>query len=114
MQVRVEPSSRTPLYRQIADQIRGALARAELGPGDRLPVARDLAAALDVNLQTVLRAYAELRDEGLVEVRRRRGVTVVASPARADLSISARRLVEGARRVGLADDAIVRLVEAHL
>jgi len=110
----VEPSSKTPLYRQIAHQIRGAIARDEIGTGGRLPVARDLAAALDVNLQTVLRAYAELRDEGLVEVRRRRGVTVVASPALANLVDSARLLVDGARRVGLGDDAILRLVEVQL
>ena len=65
MRVEVEPSSTSPLYRQIADQIRGGIARGEVVAGQRLPVARDLATELDVNLQTVLRAYAALREEGL-------------------------------------------------
>jgi GntR family transcriptional regulator len=114
MRIEVEPSSTTPLYRQIADQIRGAIARQEVVAGQRLPIARDLATDLEVNLQTVLRAYVALRDEGLVEVRRRRGVTVIAAPEQADLAGNARELVALARRFGLADDAIRRLVEVHL
>lgn len=114
MLVRADPHSPVPLYRQIAQQMRGAIARGEVDPGQRLPVARDLATSLDVNLQTVLRAYAELRDDGLVEVRRRRGVTVLATPDQAGLVDGARRLVDSARRLGMTDGEIRRLVEAHL
>ena len=114
MKVRVDSQSPVPLYRQIAQQIRGAIARGEVEPGQRLPVARSLATSLEVNLQTVLRAYAELRDDGLVEVRRRRGVTVLATPDQAGLVDGVRKLVDSARRLGMSDGDIHRLVEANL
>lgn len=112
--IRVDPGSPAPLYQQIAQQIRGALAAGALVSGERLPPARDLAVALQVNVQTVLRAYAELRDEQLVEVRRGRGVTVLGQPDRARLADQARRLIEAARDLGLSDPEIHDLVRSHL
>jgi hypothetical protein len=66
------------------------------------------------NLQTVLRAYAELRDEHLVEVRRGRGVTVLAPPDQARLTYHARGFIEAARDVGLSDPEIHDLVRSYL
>lgn len=76
MLIRVDPDSPIGLAEQIAGQIRGALVAEEVAAGDRLPPARELAAGLDVNMHTVLRAYSALRDEGLIDLRRGRGAQV--------------------------------------
>src|SRR5690606_25776942 len=74
--IRVDPGSGVAIYDQIAASVRAQLARGALSPGDRLPAARELAEALDVNIHTVLRAYQDLRDEGLIDLRRGRGAVV--------------------------------------
>ena len=71
----IDPSSLVPLHEQVAAAIRRAIADDEARPGERLPPARDLAAVLGVNANTVLRALRTLRDEGLLEFRRGRGVS---------------------------------------
>ncbi len=115
MLLRVDPSSPQPLYEQLAAGLRGAIAKRELRPGDRLPPARKLADGLDVNVHTVLRAFAVLRDEGLLEVRRGRGsVVTTQAPRMARLTELAQRLVRESRRAGLVEREILSLVEALL
>ena len=60
------------LHEQVAAALRRAIADGEARPEDRLPPARDLAAVLGVNANTVLRSLRALREEGLVEFRRAR------------------------------------------
>ena len=78
MLVRVDPSSEVSLFDQLATSIRVSVMSGSLVTGERLPSARDLAESLDINVHTVLRAYQELRDEGLIELRRGRGAIVSA------------------------------------
>ena len=66
LDVKVDRSDPTDLYEQVAAEIRRAIADGEAKPGERLPPAKDLAAILDVNTNTVLRALRLLRDEGLL------------------------------------------------
>ena len=80
--VKIDRDEPTELYEQVAAEIRRAIAEGEATPGERLPPARDLAAVLEVNSNTVLRALRLLRDEGLLEFRRGRGITVAGSPER--------------------------------
>ncbi|MDH2414932.1 GntR family transcriptional regulator [Nocardioides sp. CER19] len=109
MLLRVDPGSSVGLAEQIAGQVRGQVADGALRPGDRLPPARQLAAGLDVNMHTVLRAYAMLRDEGLVELRRGRGahVTAAASEQRTALRNQVREVVSSATRLGLSRDELL-------
>ncbi|MEV3985822.1 GntR family transcriptional regulator [Nonomuraea sp. NPDC049758] len=112
MLYRVDPSSSTPLSEQIAGCIRRGIADGLLTPGDRLPSGRDLASSLEVNMHTVLRAYADLRDEGLIELRPGRGATVTRTNPRerAQLVQTVRHLVTVARRAGLNRDELMSLV----
>jgi len=107
----VDRSDPTLLHEQVAAQIRRDIAEGQAAPGERLPPAADLAAVLGVNRNTVLRALRLLRDEGLVEFRRGRGITVTATPERTALLSGARDLLAQARRDGYHRDDLVRLIQ---
>ena len=112
MLIRVDPTRDEPLFVQVAGSVRADIAAGVLRAGDRLPSAREVAAALDVNLHTVLRAYQELRDEGLVDMRRGRGavVTDAATPLTA-LHADVEALVARARSLGLSSDTLASLIK---
>ena len=111
MLIRIDPTLGEALFDQLAAAVRAEIGRGALRPGDRLPSARELAASLDVNIHTVLHAYQELRDEGLVDLRRGRGavVTELAAPS-ADLLDAVRRLTADARRLGVAPATLVAMI----
>jgi GntR family transcriptional regulator len=109
--VKVDHADRLDLHEQVAAEIRRAIANGEAKQGERLPPARDLAAILGVNTNTVLRALRDLRDEGLLEFRRGRGVTITGTPERGAVIARTRELVEYARRQGYRPDELVRIIE---
>jgi GntR family transcriptional regulator len=109
--VKVDRSDPTPLHDQVAGQLRRSIAEGDADPGDRLPPARDLAAVLGVNTNTVLRALRELRDEGLLEFRRGLGVRVAGTPERGVLLSKARELVALARHHGYPSEELARMIE---
>ena len=76
MVIRIDQSDEVPIYLQIRDQIIEGIARGELSSGDSLPSVRQLAADLGINLHTVNKAYAVLRDEGYVAMRGRKGAFI--------------------------------------
>lgn len=108
--VKIDRSSSVELHLQVAAEIRRAIADGEAGPGERLPPAVDLAAVMGVNRNTVLRALRLLRDEGLLEFRRGRGVTIVGSPERGAVVERARDLVAFARANGYSPDELAAII----
>jgi GntR family transcriptional regulator len=109
--VKVDPSDPLNLHEQVAAEIRRAIADGQAKPGERLPPARDLAAELGVNTNTVLRALRVLRDEGLLEFRRGRGITVAGTPERGAVVARATELVAYARCQGYRRDELVQIIE---
>ena len=107
----IDPNADKPLFEQVAMSVRRAIGSGTLTKGERLPAAREVAEALDINLHTVLRAYQLLRDEGLIELRRGRGAVVQASdPGRARLDALVAELVSEGTRLGLDHDELADLV----
>jgi DNA-binding transcriptional regulator YhcF (GntR family) len=105
--IRVVKDGPLPLEQQIHQELRHAIARSEVAAGEGLPSVRQLAGDLGVHWNTVARAYRRLADEGLVAVRRGRGVVVQTPPApRARATASARESVQDKLRQALT--------EAHL
>ncbi len=111
LKVKIDKREPTELFEQVAAEIRRAIADGEAKPGERLPPARDLAAVLGVNTNTVLRSLRLLRDEGMLEFRRGRGVTVAGTPERGAVIARARELVSFARQQGYRRDELIQLIE---
>jgi GntR family transcriptional regulator len=111
LNVKVDRRDPTDLYEQVAGEIRRAIADGEAKPGERLPPAKDLAAVLEVNTNTVLRALRLLREEGLLEFRRGRGISVTGTPERGAVVQRAKELVQFARGQGYRLDELVEIIE---
>ena len=111
LDVKIDRQEPTELFEQVAAEIRRAIADGEAKPGERLPPARDLAAVLGVNTNTVLRSLRLLRDEGLLEFRRGRGVTVAGTPEKGAVIARARELVSFARQQGYRREELIQLIE---
>ncbi len=110
--MKIDRAESTAVFEQVAAEIRRAILDGEAKPGERLPPARDLAAELGVNTNTVLRSLRLLRDEGLLEFRRGRGVSVAGTPERTAVLVKARELVVLARRHGVRREELVQLIES--
>src|SRR5215813_14034496 len=121
MEFQVDPTTRVPIYRQLMDQIRLAVARGRLKPGSRLPSVRVLSRELVVNPNTVARVYTELERDGVLNTRPGLGV-FVAEP-QAELSAAARRqklaeIIDGfltdAVHLGFSSDEVLTAVTKRI
>jgi GntR family transcriptional regulator len=121
MQFQCDTTSRTPIYRQLIDQVRSGVARGRLQPGERLPSVRQLSRELVVNPNTIARAYTELEREGTLITQQGRGV-FVAEP-RNDLTKRARQkqleelldqLIVDAVHLGFTTDEFLSLLNKRM
>jgi GntR family transcriptional regulator len=72
----LDAQSGVPVYRQIIDQVQGGIASGSLAPGDQLPTVRQVAVDLEINLNTVLRAYRELEIRGVLDSQQGTGTFI--------------------------------------
>jgi GntR family transcriptional regulator len=109
--VKLDRKDPTALHDQVAAQIRRAIAQGEARPGERLPPARDLAAVMGVNTNTVLRALRALREEGLLEFRRGLGIRVSGTPQSGAVADRARELLSFARQQGYRREELIAIIQ---
>ena len=117
MYIALSQSNPDPMYRQVTDQIKHAIATAELKPGEKLPSIRELAEALKISVITIKRAYLELEREGLILTRAGLGCFVTEidrvnlrggklEEIRADLT----RILRSGAKYGISAEDVVSLV----
>ena len=117
MDIHISPHDGVPIYLQIVNQVKYLVAAGRLAPGDELPPIRALAERLQINPNTVARAYRELENAGVVEKRRTTGTYVsdVGSrlARRERLKIVVERidaLLAEARQLGIGTDEVIDLL----
>ena len=111
----LDPRDRTPIYAQLEQGIRAAIATGRLAAGAQLPTVRQLAVDLRINANTVARVYVELERAGVIETRRGVGSFVCATPAQAQsrrdrerrLNAFVTRVLADADAAGITVDQLV-------
>jgi GntR family transcriptional regulator len=118
MEFRIDSSSRLAIYRQLAGQLREAVARGLLRPEDRLPSVRELSRTLVINPNTVARVYTELEREGILSTRPGLGVFVAVPKAELTKKVRKERLQDlldhfltEAVHLGFTADEVIGLVK---
>lgn len=111
LDVKIDRSDPTPLHNQVAAAVRRSIADGEAARGERLPPAKDIAAVLQVNTNTVLRALRSLRDEGLLEFRRGHGIRVAGTSERSLVAARARDLLAFAREQGYKREELIAIIQ---
>ncbi|MGV3709338.1 MAG: GntR family transcriptional regulator [Gemmatimonas sp.] len=118
---RIDPSSGIPVYLQLVEQVKHAIASGTLLPGTQLPGVRPAALELVINPNTVVKAYRELEHEGFIEVRHGAGAFVSHSAPSLlrtglirDAQVIVHNAVEELRALGVTPAEVRRLLESEL
>ena len=112
----LNPHSGVPVYRQLIDQVQGALAGGRLKPGDQLPTIRQAAVDLAINPNTVTRAYREMEIRGLLETQQGTGTFIAEQPVATDSRARNRQMqqlaAEMIARAGANGFSLTELIDA--
>ena len=119
--ITISPSSPDPMYRQITDQIKDAVAAGDLRPSEQLPSIREMSAILKISAITIKRAYQDLETEGFIITRAGLG-SFVAEKSPNDMRDEKLReirdgvsaLVEAGKRYGIGAEEILTIVKEEL
>jgi GntR family transcriptional regulator len=117
MQFEIDGASRHPIYQQLVQQVREAIARGDVQAEQQLPSVRQLSRDLVINPNTVARAYTELEREGLLNNRPGRGVFIAGSRTELKKDVRRQRLIEildklltEAVHLGFSQEEVLKLV----
>jgi GntR family transcriptional regulator len=118
----VDLTSHKAIYLQVMSQVKQAIASGNIKPGDQLPTVRELADELEVNFNTVARAYRLLDEEGFISTQHGRGTYILKPKGRLkesrssskDLVALAENFLREAKRMGYPPGEIRNLLEKKL
>jgi GntR family transcriptional regulator len=85
MEIRIDKTSRVPIYDQIKEQIKGLIHAGQIKTGDQLPTIRELSVELSVNFNTVALSYRDLANDGVIITERGKGTFVASTPGEAEM-----------------------------
>ncbi len=122
MKVEVDLTAHRPVYMQIMEQVKRAIATGSLKPGDQLPTVRQMAADLRVNFNTVARTYRLLDEEGVISTQHGRGTYILSPSSSRDakrsrqqqLALLTEHYVEEAEKLGFTLKEVRALVKEQL
>jgi GntR family transcriptional regulator len=118
--VQLNFNSSKPIYLQMVDEVKKALVRGELSPGDKIPSHKEQAQLSQVNPNTVQRAYQEMEREGLTETLRGQGTFIKNDPAlllhiRSEMALDAvQKFIEEMRGLGIEPGETERMLRDQL
>jgi GntR family transcriptional regulator len=112
----LDVNSGVPVYRQLMDQVQGALAAGRLKAGDQLPTIRQVAVDLAINPNTVTRAYREMEIRGILETQQGTGTFIAEQPIATDSRARNRHMQQFAAeviaRAGANGFSLAELIDA--
>jgi GntR family transcriptional regulator len=114
IEVKIDRDGSVALHLQVASEIRRAIAEGEAKPGDRLPPAVDFATVLGVNKNTVIRALRILRDEGILDFTRGRGVRVVGTAESSAVLAKLSEMLDYASQFGYQPAEVISMIQSRI